>query len=59
MTAAPRTLPIRVAPVPGEALDSWHEALAARLQATPADLAAAMFPASGAPGRPGPPARSW
>ena len=45
MTAAPRTLPIRVAPVPGEALDSWHEALAARLQATLADLAAAMFPA--------------
>ena len=58
MTAAPRTLPIRVTPVPGEALDSWHEALAARLQATLADLAAAMFP-SGAPGRPGPPARSW
>jgi hypothetical protein len=57
MTAAPRTLPIRVAPVPGEALDSWHEALAARLQATLADLAAAMFPAR-RPGRPGPPARS-
>lgn len=45
MTAVPRTLPIRVTPVPGEALDSWHEALAARLQATLADLAAAMFPA--------------
>lgn len=44
MTAVPRTLPICVAPVPGEALDSWHEALAARLQATLADLAAAMFP---------------
>ncbi|MBS2964767.1 TniQ family protein [Actinocrinis puniceicyclus] len=29
-----RTLPIRVAPAPGEALDSWLEALAARL-ATP------------------------
>ncbi len=46
MTAAPRTLPIRIIPVPGEALDSWHEALAARLQATPADLAAAMLPAA-------------
>ncbi len=45
MTAVPRTLPIRVMPVPGEALDSWLEALAARLQATPADLAAAMLPA--------------
>jgi hypothetical protein len=52
MTAGPRTLPIRVAPVPGEALDSWHEALAARLQATPADLAAAMLPAvAGQPGK--------
>jgi hypothetical protein len=46
MTAGPRTLPIRIAPVPGEALDSWHEALAARLQATPGDLTAAMFPAA-------------
>jgi hypothetical protein len=51
MTAAPRTLPIRVAPVPGEALDSWHEALAARLQATLADLVAAMLPAPRRPGR--------
>jgi TniQ len=51
MTAAPRTLPIRVTPVPGEALDSWHEALAARLQATLADLAAAMFPAARRLGR--------
>ena len=31
MTAAPRTLPIRVSPVPGEALDSWQESLAAPL----------------------------
>jgi hypothetical protein len=47
MTAGPRTLPIRIAPVPGEALDSWHEALAARLQATPGDLTAAvLFPAA-------------
>ncbi len=45
-STSPRTLPIRVAPVPGEALDSWQEALAARLQATPGDLAAAMLPAS-------------
>ena len=49
MTAVPRTLPIRVMPVPGEALDSWLEALAARLQATPADLAAAMLPAVARP----------
>jgi TniQ len=46
MTAGPRALPIRIAPVPGEALDSWHEALAARLQATPGDLTAAVFPAA-------------
>jgi len=45
-TTPPRTLPIRVAPAPGEALDSWQEALAARLQATCGDLAAAMFPAA-------------
>jgi len=44
MTTALRTLPIRLVPLPGEALDSWHEALATRLQATLADLAAAMFP---------------
>jgi TniQ len=50
MTAVPRTLPIRVAPVPGEALDSWQEALAARLQATLADLAVAMLPAARRPG---------
>ena len=51
MTAVPRTLPIRVTPVPGEAIDSWHEALAARLQATLADLAAAMLPAPRRPGK--------
>lgn len=31
MTAAARTLPVRLAPLPGEALDSWLEALARRL----------------------------
>jgi hypothetical protein len=31
VTARPRTLPIRVPPLPGEALDSWLEATAARL----------------------------
>ncbi|GAA1589867.1 TniQ family protein [Actinoplanes couchii] len=31
MTSGPRTLPLRLAPVDGEALDSWLEALAARL----------------------------
>ena len=31
MTATPRTLPLRLAPIPGEALDSWLEALARRM----------------------------
>lgn len=31
MTAGARTLPIRLAPLPGEALDSWLEALARRM----------------------------
>lgn len=34
----PRTLPIRVDPIPGEALDSWLEALAFRLHTPLADL---------------------
>lgn len=29
--SSPRTLPIRLAPLPGEALDGWLEALAERL----------------------------
>lgn len=33
-----RTLPIRVAPIPGEAMDSWLEALAARSQSAWGDL---------------------
>jgi hypothetical protein len=37
-----RTLPIRVAPVPGEAMDSWLEALAARSHATWGDLLRAV-----------------
>ncbi|MEU8512634.1 TniQ family protein [Kitasatospora sp. NPDC048722] len=32
MTSASRTLPIRLQPLPGEALDSWLEALAERLK---------------------------
>ena len=40
MTA--RALPIRLPPRPGEALDSWLDALAHRLQATTGDLAAAL-----------------
>ncbi|MEU8830249.1 TniQ family protein [Streptomyces sp900116325] len=31
MTAVPRTLPLRLLPMPGEALDSWLEALARRM----------------------------
>ncbi|SDM26310.1 regulatory helix-turn-helix protein, lysR family [Lentzea albidocapillata subsp. violacea] len=34
----PRTLPIRLAPLPGEALDSWLEALAERLHTNVFDL---------------------
>ncbi|WP_254407189.1 TniQ family protein [Streptomyces sp. GMY02] len=34
MTASPRTFPIRLDPLPGEALDSWLEALAQRLNTT-------------------------
>lgn len=33
-----RTLPLRIAPVDGEALDSWLEALSARMQVTWGDL---------------------
>jgi hypothetical protein len=39
---APRTLPVRVPPRPGEALDSWLETLAHRLQAALGDVAAAL-----------------
>ena len=38
----PRSLPIRVTPVPGEALDSWFDALAHRLQVPVADLLPAL-----------------
>jgi TniQ/Bacterial regulatory helix-turn-helix protein, lysR family len=41
MTAT-RTLPIRVAPLPGEALDSWLEALAYRIRTSWADLLGAV-----------------
>ena len=37
-----RALPIRVAPVPGEALDSWLDALSARLGATFGELAVSL-----------------
>ncbi len=42
MSRVQRTLPIRVAPADGEALDSWLEALAARLQCPLGDLAPAL-----------------
>ncbi|MEU1423618.1 TniQ family protein [Kitasatospora sp. NPDC005751] len=38
MTGAPRTLPIRIDPLPGEALDSWLEALAHRLDTPLGDV---------------------
>lgn len=41
MTSA-RALPIRLPPRPGEALDSWLDALAHRFQAATGDLAAAL-----------------
>ncbi|WP_331762206.1 TniQ family protein (plasmid) [Streptomyces sp. NBC_01520] len=37
-----RTLPIRLAPQPGEALDSWWEAIAHRLGTTTGDVLASM-----------------
>ena len=40
----PRTLPIRVAPVPGEALESWLGAVAQRLETPWGDLLAAIGP---------------
>ncbi len=42
MTAPPRTLPLRVPIVAGEALDSWLEALARRHQVTVGTLVAAL-----------------
>lgn len=36
--SSPRTLPIRLTPLPGEALDSWLEALAERLHTNVFDL---------------------
>jgi AraC-like DNA-binding protein len=44
----PRTLPIRVQPIPGEALDSWFTALAHRLHTSLGDL----LPVLGLPRRP-------
>lgn len=38
----PRTLPLRLSPVPGEALDSWMDALAHRLKVPLTDLCRAM-----------------
>ena len=49
VNAPGRRLPLRVQPVPGEALDSWLEALARRNQVTVGTLTAALgwpFPAS-------------
>ena len=49
MSGPARTLPLRVPPVPGEAIDSWLEALARRSQVSVGTLAAALgwpFPAS-------------
>lgn len=39
---AVRQLPIRIAPIPGEALDSWLEALAGRTHTAWADLVTAI-----------------
>nr|VTP02046.1 DNA-binding transcriptional activator GcvA [Mycobacterium riyadhense] len=43
---AVRTLPIRLKPIPGEAIDSWLEALAHRNHTVQADLLAAVRPAT-------------
>ena len=42
----PRTLPIRLAPVPGEALESWLAALAHRLDTPWGSLLTALAPAA-------------
>ena len=51
MSATARTLPLRVPIVPGEALDSWLEALARRHQVTVGALIAALgWPVPASPG---------
>ena len=51
MSGPARTLPLRVPPVPGEALDSWLEALARRSQVTVGTLTAALgWPLPASPG---------
>jgi len=51
VTGPARTLPLRVPPVPGEAIDSWLEALARRSQVTVGTLAAALgWPVPASPG---------
>jgi len=51
VSAPARTLPLRVPPVPGEALDSWLEALARRSQVTVGTLTAALgWPVPATPG---------
>jgi DNA-binding transcriptional ArsR family regulator len=51
VTVPARTLPLRVPPVPGEALDSWLEALARRSQVTVGTLTAALgWPVPATPG---------
>lgn len=47
MTSGLRTLPIRVAPLPGEALDSWLETLAHRSMVSFREILIAL----GLPGR--------
>ena len=51
MRGPARTLPLRVPPVPGEAIDSWLEALARRSQVTVGTLTAALgWPLPASPG---------
>jgi hypothetical protein len=46
----PRTLPIRVAPLPGEAFESWLGTIARRLNTSWGDLLAALEPTQAGPG---------
>ncbi|MFD8706261.1 TniQ family protein [Kitasatospora sp. NPDC059648] len=51
MTAVPRTFPIRLDPLPGEALDSWLDALSARLSTPSGEVMAHLgFPVRGRSG---------
>jgi TniQ len=54
-----RTLPVRIAPLPGEALDSWLEALAYRMHMPVGDLLGSVGLKRSTVKEPGTPAGHW